>query len=204
MRWPAKTAPARARWSRSSAASTSRRRPHPQGRPADQGAVAARQPHATASRSCTSIRRCFPTSPSPRTSSSAASRGAAARSTGGHAPALARAAGAAQRRYRRRHAGQECSASPSGSRSRSASALSIDARVLVLDEPTSALSGREVDPAVRDRRHAEAARRGRHVHQPFHRRDHEFQRRRDDPALRPARRHRRHRRTSRPRPSCAP
>ena len=120
----------------------------------------------------TSTRRSSPTCRSPRTCSSAASRGGGAGSTG------RRCAREARRTARAPATWRSTSALPVkmlGIAERQTieivRALSLDARVLVMDEPTSAISSSEVDRLFEIVLRAQAARRRDSVHQPFHRRD---------------------------------
>ena len=114
---------------------------------------------ARASPSSTSTRRCFPTSRSPRTSSSAASRDRGGRIDWARDAQPRRGAAAATATSnRRRLPVKHARASPSARRSRSPARSSIDARVLVMDEPTSAISGSEVDRLFEIVAHAEASR----------------------------------------------
>ena len=169
-----------------------------------------RVPHASptarppASRSSTRSRPSSPTSPSPRTSSSAASRRAAL-------GLISRAA------MRRRPANSSPRLGVPIDPDRVAEGLSIadqqiieiakaislDAKVLIMDEPTAALSRRRGRPALR--RRAQPARQGRRhpVHLAPLRRGLRAVRPHHGHARRPLHRHARHHRGDRRRRSCA-
>ena len=145
----ARTAPARARSSRSSAGV------HPPGRRRRSSSTASpihiarpgRTPARSASPSSTRSRGCSRTCPSPRTSSSAQPADAAARlhRLGRDAPGGERAVRGARR------PASTCGAPVRGLSMADqqlieiAKALSVDARVLILDEPTASLSAHEVE-----------------------------------------------------------